>query len=241
MQEANVLKKNTILPASAESFSVSKKYVVYSSIVGIFLFVVSLVVNFAANVFATNRMGNPVKDIILDNIPTYNVDLVFFEGFALFFIFILLLIFVKPKRAPFALKSFSVFILIRSAFIVLTHIGPPANEMIFDPGTIAKELTAGGDLFFSSHTGFPFLAALLFWDDKVLRYIFLAISLIFGTAVLLGHLHYSIDVFAAFFITYGVYHISRTCFRKDAEMFCSRQALSMPAALLSCETTKFWL
>ena len=97
--------------------------------------------------------------------------------------------------------------------------GPPANEMFFDPGDISKKLTSGGDLFFSSHTGLPFLAALLFWEHKIYRYIFLALSLIFGAVVLLGHLHYSIDVFSAFFITYGIYHISRTFFKKDLKLF----------------------
>lgn len=221
MQKENTLKKNAIFsaPATAEPFFVSKKYVIYSSAVGLVLLALSLVANFAANVFATNRMGNPVNDIILDNIQTYNVSVLFFQGFGLFLVFAAALLIIKPKRAPFALKSLAVFILVRSLFIILTHMGPPANEMLFDPGTISKKLTAGADLFFSSHTGLPFLAALIFWENKIYRYIFLALSLIFGAAVLLGHLHYSIDVFSAFFITYGIYHISRTFFKKDMKLF----------------------
>jgi len=220
MQE-NILKKNAVLATSAESFSVSKKYVAYSSVVGLIFLALSLVVNFAANIFATNRIGSSINDIILDNIPTFDVNLVFFEGFAVFLAFVFFLAVKKPQRAPFILKSFAVFVLIRSAFIILTHMGPPANELFFDPGAISNKLTVGGDLFFSSHTGLPFLAALLFWEDKTLRYLFLVLSLVFGTAVLLGHLHYSIDVFAAFFITYGIYHIARTFFKKDLEMFDS--------------------
>lgn len=217
--KANIIKKNPILPATDEVFSVSKKYVVYSSVMGMFLLALSLVANFAANVFATNRMGNPVNDIILDNIPTYNVSVLFFQGFGLFLAFAVLLLILKPKRVPFALKSLAVFILIRSLFIILTHMGPPANEMLFDPGTISKKLTAGADLFFSSHTGLPFLAALLFWENKIYRYMFLVLSFVFGATVLLGHLHYSIDVFSAFFITYGIYHISRSFFKKDIKLF----------------------
>lgn len=217
--QANILKKNAILSAPAEPLSVSKKYVVYSSIIGFVLLSLSLVANFAANVFATNRMGNPVNDLILDNIPTYNVSALFFQGFGLFLVFALALLIIKPKRIPFAFKSLAVFILIRSLFIILTHMGPPANEMFFDPGTISRKLTAGADLFFSSHTGLPFLAALLFWENKTYRYIFLVLSFVFGAVVLLGHLHYSIDVFSAFFITYGIYHISRTFFKKDMKLF----------------------
>jgi hypothetical protein len=220
MQE-NILKKNAAFAATAESFSVSKKYVAYSSVIGLLFLALSLVVNFAANIFATNRIGSSINDIILDNIPTFDVNLVFFEGFAVFLAFVFFLAVKKPQRAPFILKSFAVFVLIRSAFIILTHMGPPANELFFDPGAISKKLTVGGDLFFSSHTGLPFLTALIFWDHKTYRYLFLALSLVFGTVVLLGHLHYSIDVFAAFFITFGIYHISRTFFKKDSELFDS--------------------
>jgi len=46
----------------------------------------------------------------------------------------------------------------------------------------------------------------------------LAASLIFGAAVLFGHLHYSIDVFAAFFITYAIFHIAQKFFPKDYKL-----------------------
>lgn len=217
--KTSAISKKTIFSEAKEMISESREEIIYSSVIGTLLFALSLAVNYAANIFALNRIGNPVNDLILDNIQTYNVDVVFFQGFGLFFALVVSLLIIKPKRIPFALKSFAVFVLVRSAFIMLTHMGPPENEMFFDPGEISRTLTSGGDLFFSSHTGFPFLAALLFWNDKALRYIFLAISFIFGAAVLLGHLHYSIDVFSAFFITYGIYHISRTFFKKDMKLF----------------------
>ena len=36
----------------------------------------------------------------------------------------------------------------------------------------------------------------IFWDEKLWRYVFLALAVVFGAAVLLAHVHYSIDVFA---------------------------------------------
>jgi membrane-associated phospholipid phosphatase len=65
----------------------------------------------------------------------------------------------------------------------------------------------------------PFLMALAFWRNKILRNLFLATSGIFGASALLGHYHYSIDVFAAFFITYAIFHISKWLFAKDYKMF----------------------
>ncbi|UVK57536.1 sphingomyelin synthase family protein (plasmid) [Mesorhizobium sp. AR02] len=82
-----------------------------------------------------------------------------------------------------------------------------------------QSFTFGGDLFFSGHTGAPFLLALMFWKDSRLRFAFLAAAVLFGAAVLLGHLHYSIDVFAAFFISYGVHDLARFLFRRDWEFF----------------------
>ena len=60
---------------------------------------------------------------------------------------------------------------------------------------------------------------LVFWKDKILRYLLLASSLFFGTVVLMGHLHYTIDVVAAFFITYSIYSIATVFFKKDMEYF----------------------
>jgi membrane-associated phospholipid phosphatase len=67
----------------------------------------------------------------------------------------------------------------------------------------------------------PFLLGLIYWDNKILRLIFIATSVVFGTTVLLGHTHYSIDVFAAFFITYSIFHIALYLFKKDWELSIS--------------------
>jgi hypothetical protein len=74
-------------------------------------------------------------------------------------------------------------------------------------------------MFFSGHTGMPFLLALIFWDNKPLRYILFSASLIFGVSMILGHLHYSIDVAAAFFISHSIYRIGRRLFSADYKLF----------------------
>jgi hypothetical protein len=45
--------------------------------------------------------------------------------------------------------------------------------------------------------------------------------LVFGVVVLLGHLHYSIDVLSAFFISYGIYRIAEIIFHKDKMLWNS--------------------
>ncbi len=57
--------------------------------------------------------------------------------------------------------------------------------------------------------------ALIYWDSPRLRNLFIATSIIFGIVVLLSHLHYTIDVASAFFITYGIYRIAIKLFARD--------------------------
>ncbi|MFA6048176.1 MAG: phosphatase PAP2-related protein [Parcubacteria group bacterium] len=196
----------------------SKKSFTWSTALGFTLLALSLFVNYFANIYTTSRASNAVTDIILDNIPVYNVNFIFLDGFAIFWAFVIFLMVLYPQKMPFTVKSIAAFILIRSIFISLTHLGIPPNHSFLEQSDALHYTTSGNDMFFSSHTGLPFLMSLVFWNNKKLRYIFIGVSLFFGVSVLLGHLHYSIDVFAAFFITYGIFHISRELFRKDYEL-----------------------
>lgn len=193
---------------------------------GFIFLVVSLIINSIADTYTLKHASNDVTDIILDNIPVFNVDFIFVEGFTLFWFFIVLLQVREPKTLPFVLKSIALFILIRSIFVSLTHLAIPPQHSFTDPGYLFKKFTSQDDLFFSSHTGSPFLFALIYWENKRLRTIFMLVSVFFGTAVLLGHLHYSIDVFAAFFITYGIYNIARYFFQKDHTLFLEDPSLA---------------
>ncbi len=193
----------------------SRKSFRRSVLLGIVFLVVSLFINSAADNYTLHHASNHVTDIILDNIPVFNVDFIFVEGFTIFWIFVVLLQIHEPMTLPFVLKNLALFIVIRSIFVSLTHMAIPPQHSFLDPGYLFKKFTSQDDLFFSSHTGTPFLFALIYWENKWLRTIFLATSIIFGAAVLLGHLHYSIDVFAAFFITYGIYDIARYFFQRD--------------------------
>ena len=190
-----------------------------SVFLGFMFLATALVINSFADTYTTHHASNHVTDIILDNTRVYNVDFIFVEGITIFWAFIFLLQIREPKTLPFALKSVALFILIRSIFVSLTHLAIPPQHSFTDPGYLFKKFTSQDDLFFSSHTGAPFLFALIYWENKWLRAMFLLASVFFGTAVLLGHLHYSIDVFAAFFITYGIFDIARYFFRKDLALF----------------------
>ena len=188
-----------------------------SVIVAFIFLAISIVINYYAGTYATEVASHYVTDIILSNIKTYHIGNFFIYGSFAFAFAIFIACLYKPNKIPFTLKSIALFVVIRSIFISLTHIGPYPTQITIHSGILDK-FTFGADLFFSGHTGMPYLISLVFWEDKLIRYIFLAFSGIFAVVVLLAHLHYSIDVLAAFFITYTIYDIATRIFKKDRKI-----------------------
>jgi len=196
----------------------SNRFFAISVIASLLLFAGSLFVNYRAILYSTANAGNATTDILLENLPLVNTDIVFSEGAMIFAILIAALLLIEPKTIPFALKSIALFILIRAVFVTMTHLAPYPDHITSDFGSM-RYFSAGADLFFSGHTGLPFLMALMFWENKYLRAFFIIASIIAAVAVLLGHLHYTIDVFSAYFIAFGIYHISLKFFPKDYKIF----------------------
>lgn len=197
----------------------SQKSFLFSALLAFLFLALSLSINYAAGNYATKVASNGVTDIILDNVPVMDMDGIYIYGSLLFGLFMAILLIKEPKQIPFIIKSAALFYLIRAIFLSLTHIGPILQQAPPIPGALYRNLVFGADYFFSGHTGLPFLMALSFWSNKYLRNIFLATSFIFGASALLGHYHYSIDVFAAFFITYSIFHIAKWLFAKDYKLF----------------------
>ena len=194
-----------------------KKYIV-SLLSGTIYLIASFVINVYAVNYAARTANNSVTDVILSNTPVFNVDGFFVYGAVLLILVIIFVCCLRPQRIPFILKSVALFTLIRSFFLSLTHISPFPEHIAISPiifTTLFPSIFTGDDLFFSGHTGLPFLMALIFWDDLSLRSIFLAFSILMSIVVLLGHIHYSIDVASAFFITFTIFNIAKVLFKKD--------------------------
>lgn len=196
----------------------SDKIFFISALYGFLFLALSLMINYATGTYATEQAGNAVNDIFLDNLPTLNVNFIFIDGFILFILLIIVLVMHQPKRIPFVAKTMALFIFTRAMFMIMTHIGPFPIQSPLETGDIIGKFIFKGDLFFSGHTGLSFLMALIFWPHRRLGMIFFATSVIFAASALLGHLHYSIDVFAAYFITYSIFKLAQKLFAGDYEI-----------------------
>ena len=153
------------------------------------LFGLALVINYYASNYADDVASNSVTDIILSNIPVYDVDGIFTYGSFFLVAAILFIIFRYLQSMPFVIEAVSLFVVVRSMFITMTHIAPFPTKIVLESDIMAR-ISYGSDLFFSGHTGLPFLIALIYWDKPAVRYLFLSLSVMFATVVLLGHMHY---------------------------------------------------
>ena len=171
------------------------------------IFSLSLLLNYYAVRLATRQAGEPVDDLFFMLLPM--ADTSFLDYYLALYVqyAATLWAFVESRRLPFFLWTLSMLIVVRAWFINLTHLGIPEGGV-----PTVSFFTQGGDLFFSGHVALPYLVALVYWEYKPVRYIFLGLSILMGIEVLVGRQHYSIDVFAAPFITYGVYCLVRKFF-----------------------------
>src|SRR3989344_7770293 len=110
-----------------------------SVVLGFLFLLGAFFVNFLAIHIATERASSAVTDIVLSNIPVFEVDGLFIYGTFIVGFLSAVLVLAHPKRLPFALHALTLFILIRSGFTVLTHLGPPEGQYMSDFGATVTE------------------------------------------------------------------------------------------------------
>ncbi len=115
-------------------------------------------------------------------------------------------LFFRVKKLPDVIFLFSLVILIRGIFTTFTYLHDPLDIIpVHFPRPFGK-LAFENDLFFSGHTPIPLVGFYVFRGERI-RYLFLGLSVLMAATVLLMHQHYTIDVFAAYFIVYGIHRM----------------------------------
>lgn len=117
-----------------------------------------------------------------------------------------------PRRMPFLIFLLSVYMVVRTIFVFLSPIGHPTGMM--DMGkldVIFSRLmgtwTFNNEFVFSGHTSIPFLFY-LFFETGWMKSVMLGGSILMGLCVLLSHNHYTVDVLAAYLVSYSIYTLS---------------------------------
>lgn len=116
-----------------------------------------------------------------------------------------------PRAFLLACQTYSLMIFTRTITLYSFPLEAPVDIIpLADPVVMAKSeygMVHTKDLFFSGHTATVFLCFLTTVNPK-LRAWFLIASLLVGMFVLLQHVHYTIDVIAAPFITYMCHRLT---------------------------------
>lgn len=179
-----------------------------------------------------------VGDLLLDNLPVINLNGLIVEGALIAILGGIWFVLSKPRYVLFSLKAVAILIAVRAFFVSLTHVGIyPGNV---DPGLgllngIYTYLNFQTGFFFSGHTALPFLIAIIFWHNVRARIILVALTVALAVGVLLAHIHYSIDVFAAPFMAYGIFKIAQFLFPRDYALIADNtsEVITRPPLLKS--------
>ena len=228
--ECHVIIRMEILQKNSFTFAdLFRRKWIGSFITGLAFMSISFVVSHYAFVYAhaysMRATSTYVGDILLDNLPVVNLNFIIVEGALFAIAAAIIFVLLQPRYILFTIKMVALFIITRALFMSLTHVGIYPGHI--DPGlglfdNIYLYFNFQTGLFFSGHTCAPILFALLFWEQKMVRYSCLAIAVIFGVSVLFAHVHYSIDVFAAPFMAYGIFNMAKYFFSHEYELIKPR-------------------
>jgi len=179
-----------------------------------FLILLSLIIvviagflDYYSGVYVSSTRVADVPDLILDHVGPYDLRVVYICGYlALIVALFLYPLILHIRMLHIVISQFSLLVMLRALFMIFTHLRSPLDAIPVDFPWIFKGLSFQNDLFFSGHAAIPFLGYLLFRKSKI-KYFFLAGSIVMSVTVLLMHIHYSIDVFSAYFIAACSYRI----------------------------------
>lgn len=125
----------------------------------------------------------------------------------------------RPRTLVTGLQAYVILALARMAVMWVTPLDPPPGMILLeDPlaqGIGGATHALSRDLFFSGHTSTLFLVALAVPSPRF-RTLFFGCAAAVGACVLVQHVHYSVDVFAAPFFALGAWHAAQALWPRSA-------------------------
>ncbi|HCY75350.1 MAG TPA: hypothetical protein DHV28_05475 [Ignavibacteriales bacterium] len=159
--------------------------------------------------FVEARSGVVLPDPILTLFNPIDLTWLIFILIYLSLIVAIAMLSKNPEQLLFAVQLYTLMVAVRIIAMYLLPLDPPATMIILNDPFVeffGTGQTLTKDLFFSGHTATLFILFLVS-EKKVFKSLFLISTIAVAIAVLLQHVHYTIDVFAAVFFTYACYKI----------------------------------
>ena len=159
------------------------------------------------------RPGAPIADPVLLAFPAVNVTALTFIIMYMCSLLGLVVMLRYPVRFVIGCFAYAIMLSLRTLTMYLLPMeAPPGIIVLVDPfiGAVAGSDSLTKDLFFSGHTATMFIFALAA-PKGLWKWFFVACTIAVGVLVVLQHVHYSIDVLAAFFFTYTSWRVSVNC------------------------------
>ncbi|GAB1370315.1 phosphatase PAP2-related protein [Candidatus Kapaibacterium sp.] len=159
--------------------------------------------------FVEDRPGVILPDPILQMFSPIDISWFTFAVMYSSVIIAILSLIPSPKLLILGLQSYTVMLIIRTVAMYSIPLEAPATILrLIDP--MVSEVGVGKlmtkDLFFSGHTATIFIMFLVS-SNKLYKNLFLIATIFIGFAVLVQHVHYTVDVIAAPFFAYSSYKI----------------------------------
>lgn len=166
--------------------------------------------------FVEARSGAAIPDPVLLAFPAIDATAITFIIMYLCSLLGIVVMLLDPKRFLVGCFAYAIMLTLRMFTMYLLPMeAPPGIIILVDPfiGAIAGSDSLTKDLFFSGHTSTMFLLALAA-PRGLWKAVFMIGTVAVGALVVLQHVHYSIDVVAAFFFAYGSWKLAGNCFTR---------------------------
>ena len=152
------------------------------------------------------RTGYQLDDPLLNVIPARDFSkLIFILMYGIAFVNVLFLL-KDPTRFIKYLQIYSFVIFARLFCILFTPLEAPIGVIPLEDFIIYGKEVITKDLFFSGHVSSLFLLYMIA-NNRILKYINLAITLVVSFLILAQHIHYTVDIVVAPAIVWAIFSI----------------------------------
>jgi len=178
-------------------------------LLGVVLLILAAIASRLANDFVNGfpLSTESLPDIIHQLGPPVDLNLLVTRGDQLLLVLMIAyFLFWDTESFPLALILLGSYFPIRAVFLFCTVLPTPFPRIDDQPTLDLKIMFYGTrDLFPSGHAGSIFILAFLVRNHRWVRRAGFALALVMSSAVLMMHVHYTIDVVWAFFISYAIF------------------------------------